>query len=193
MTDSQAMQVDKPECSDFKVPSLLLRPKTQSKAQEVAPEDLEGALEEDSSEAPPVPYNEPSWSTTPPDSYTLTVIKSGTIIQTVQLSGKPFHVFGRLPSCDVQFEHPSVSRHHAILQYRPLDRDAEGDPVIDPNPGPLVSVNPKEEGFYVYDLGSTHGTFINKTKIQMRCFYRLRLGQMVKFGGSSRLFLLEVL
>ena len=47
-------------------------------------------------------------------------------------------------------------------------------------------------GFYVYDLGSTHGTYLNKQKVRPRAYCRLRIGQMVKFGGSTRLFILEV-
>lgn len=191
----------------FKVPSLTLaRPKTQ-------PEDIKPPEEEkDTTLCPDVdrpsaskdsayslPYNEPTWSSAPPELYSLTVIKHGTVIEQMKLSHKPFHVFGRLPSCDVQLEHPSISRYHAVLQYRPQDstenesKDTEsGSTHSDYIQSSSVSVYPKEEGFYVYDLGSTHGTYVNKRKIQMRCFYRLRLGQMVKFGGSSRLFLLEV-
>jgi len=124
------------------------------------------------------------------------------MVQEIPISNKPYQVFGRLPNCDMQLEHPSISRHHAVLQYRPPRKpDAEGAEGEEEGAGSTrtttalsssVSANPTEEGYYVYDLGSTHGTFINKTKIQMRCYYRLRVGQMVKFGGSSRLFLLEV-
>ena len=46
---------------------------------------------------------------------------------------------GRLENCDVVMEHPSLSRHHAVVQYK-------ADPEAD-----------KEEvggaGFYLYDLG----------------------------------------
>ena len=42
----------------------------------------------------------------------------GKIVDTIQLDSKPFIVFGRLPTCDVPMEHPSLSRFHAILQYR---------------------------------------------------------------------------
>lgn len=191
------------EKSEFKVPSMVpSRLKNRSKSEKG--EDIHAAEKNartSSAETapPPLPYNEPTWSSTPSSPYVLTVIKNGTIIQTVELSHKPYHVFGRLPSCDIQFEHPSISRYHAILQYRPQDKE-DGESESDSNDCPRtepvlsssISANPKEEGFYMYDLGSTHGTFINKTKIQMRCYYRLRLGQMVKFGGSSRLFLLEV-
>ena len=49
-----------------------------------------------------------------------------------------------------------------------------------------------EAGFYVYDLGSTHGTYLNKQKVRPRAYCRLRVGQMVRFGGSTRMFILEV-
>lgn len=101
-------------------------------------------------------------------------------------------VFGRLPVCDVSLEHPSISRYHAVLQYRPTDAavvaaDGEGG-----TGNTLASSGPNEAGFYVYDLNSTHGSFLNKSRLQPRIYYRLRVGQMVRFGGSSRLFVLEV-
>ena len=174
--------------SMFKVPSL------PSKAKNAASSGTSSSSSSEQAEPPPLPYTEPTWSSTPSEPYVLTVIKTGTIIQTVQLSNQPYHTFGRLPSCDIQLEHPSVSRYHAVLQYRPPlgEEESSAESNGDSAPSSSISVNPKEEGFYVYDLGSTHGTYLNKSKIQMRCYYRLRLGQMVKFGGSSRLFLLEV-
>ena len=140
--------------------------------------------------APPLPYTEPGWSQPPTEPYTLTVIKNGAVVQELDISRKPFHVFGRLPVCDVTLEHPSVSRYHAVLQYRPMSSDDHGSSVHNYT---SFSTNPKEAGFYVYDLSSTHGTFLNKSKIQPRCYYRLRVGQLFKLGGSSRLFVLEVL
>ena len=198
---------DEAELEGFKVPSLILsRPPrnksegavSQSEQQEKVSSEVQKDVPSQAEAAPPpLPYNEPTWSTTPPEPHSLTVIKSGTIIQEIPIT-KPFLVFGRLPSCDVQLEHPSVSRHHAVLQYRRFDEPAEDDAndtsssSSNSTLSSSVSVNPREEGFYAYDLGSMHGTYINKTRIQMRCYHRLRLGQMVKFGGSSRLFLLEV-
>ena len=146
-------------------------------------------LKDTTSPSPAVPYNEPQWSGLPVEPHTLTVIKNGTVVQEVNVSTKAFHVFGRLPTCDVPLEHPSISRHHAILQFRPHSGETP------PHAGAhhtLFSTNPQESGFYIYDLGSTHGTFLNKTKVQPRCYYRMRVGQMVRFGGSSRLFVLEV-
>ncbi len=141
---------------------------------------------------PPLPYTEPHWSGTPTEAFSLTVIKNGTVIQEISITEKAYLVFGRLPVCSVPLEHPSISRYHAILKCRPTssESDYKGTSFIDKVT--LFSTNPKEAGFYVYDLGSTHGTYLNKTRIQSRCYYRVRVGQMIKFGGSSRLFVLEV-
>ena len=102
-------------------------------------------------------------------------------------------VFGRLPVCDVSLDHPSISRYHAVLQYRPTDAASTGTDGEERGKGSTLSLSsPSEAGFYVYDLNSTHGSFLNKSKLQPRVYYRLRVGQMVRFGGSSRLFVLEV-
>ena len=149
---------------------------------------------------PPLPYTVPHWSGDIPDQpVSLSIIKNGTIIGEVDISNKPYVLFGRLPSCDVHLEHPSISRYHAVLQYRPPSSkgtdssQAEGDDEQREAHGhTLFSSNPRDMGHYIFDLGSTHGTYLNKTRINPRCYYRVRVGQMIKFGGSSRLFLLEV-
>lgn len=129
---------------------------------------------------PPVPYTEPSWGGKPPDSrpYALEILKNGAIVDTVPLNQKSYFVVGRLPVCDVSLEHPSISRYHAVVQYRSQAGESE-------------SVG-EEEGFYVYDLGSTHGTVVNKNKIPPKTYIRLRVGHVLKFGGSTRLFILQV-
>lgn len=130
---------------------------------------------------PPVPYTEPPWGGKPPDSrpYALEILKNGTIVDTVPLTQRGYFVVGRLPVCDVSLEHPSISRYHAVIQYRS-------------QPGEAESVG-EEEGFYVHDLGSTHGTVVNKNKIPPRTYIRLRVGHVLKFGGSTRLFILQVI
>uniref|UniRef100_A0A8C4J213 Solute carrier family 4 member 1 adaptor protein n=1 Tax=Dromaius novaehollandiae TaxID=8790 RepID=A0A8C4J213_DRONO len=100
-----------------------------------------------------------------------TVLKGGAVRGSVRLQGGSWFLVGRLPGCAVALEHPSVSRHHAVLQYRGDDAAAAG--------------------FYVYDLGSTHGTFLNKARVPPRTYCRVRVGHGLRFGGSSRLFLLQ--
>ncbi|KAG8522449.1 Kanadaptin, partial [Galemys pyrenaicus] len=123
------------------------------------------------------PYREPPWGGPATAPYSLETLKSGTILGTRSLKGTSCCLFGRLSCCDVCLEHPSVSRYHAVLQHRVPDPDGERD-----SPGP---------GFYLYDLGSTHGTFLNKTRIPPRTYCRVHVGHVLRFGGSTRLFLLQ--
>ncbi|KAF3701503.1 Kanadaptin lung cancer oncogene 3 protein [Channa argus] len=127
---------------------------------------------------PPLPYTEPPWGGKAPDiPYALEMLKNGTIVDTLPLTHRSYYVVGRLPVCDVSLEHPSISRYHAVIQYRGQagERDCVGE----------------ERGFYVHDLGSTHGTVVNKYKIPPKTYIRLRVGHVLKFGGSTRLFILQ--
>ena len=74
---------------------------------------------DDTEQIPSLSYVEPYWSGTPAEAYSLLIVKNGTEIGKLLLDDKPYHTFGRLPSCDITLEHPSISRYHAILQYRP--------------------------------------------------------------------------
>ncbi|XP_038584170.1 kanadaptin [Micropterus salmoides] len=127
---------------------------------------------------PPLPYTEPPWGGIAPDvPYALEILKNGTIVDKVPLTQRSYFVVGRLPVCDVSLEHPSISRYHAVIQYR--RQGGEGQCVGE------------ERGFYVHDLGSTHGTVVNKNRIPPKTYIRLRVGHVLKFGGSTRLFILQ--
>ena len=121
-----------------------------------------------------VPYKEPEWGGPSEVMYSFEVLKKGVIIDEIDLTTKSFHVFGRLPSCDVAMEHPSLSRYHAVVQH--CSKPSEKHSV----------------GWYLYDLDSTHGTWINKAKVKPNIFYRLKVGHVIKFGGSTRLHILKV-
>lgn len=105
----------------------------------------------------PLPYKEPVWSGLPEENYGFEVLKSGQIIENIDLSHKSFWVFGRLGNCDMIMAHPTISRYHAILQYR--SQEEENFP----------------KGFYLYDLGSTHGTFLNKNRLKSRVYMRVQV------------------
>ncbi|XP_035023136.1 kanadaptin [Hippoglossus stenolepis] len=127
---------------------------------------------------PPLLYTEPPWGGSAADMpYALEILKNGTIVDKVPLAHSSFFVVGRLPVCDVSLEHPSISRYHAVIQFRA--QAGEGGGVGE------------ERGFYVHDLGSTHGTVVNKKKIPPNTYIRLRVGHVLKFGGSTRLFILQ--
>lgn len=101
--------------------------------------------------SPPCKFSYPfylflAWSRSIPSDfhYTIEVIKNGQIIETIDLkkfSSKNWISIGRFAPCDIIMDHPSVSRHHAVLQYGAL---TEG------------------MGWYIYDMDSTHGTKLNK-------------------------------
>lgn len=46
--------------------------------------------------------------------FTVEVLKSGTIVETKELSLQGHYTFGRNPACDFVLEHPSASRLHAV-------------------------------------------------------------------------------
>lgn len=120
-----------------------------------------------------LPYKEPSWGGIPEKKYKLEVLKSGVILETIDLTLRSFYVFGRLPVCDIPLAHPTISRYHAVIQYR-----LQGD-----------EKNPK--GLYLYDLGSTHGSFWNGHKMKPNMYVRVRSGHMIRFGSSQRKFIIH--
>jgi len=112
-------------------------------------------------------YKPPTWSSTPIYPYKLDVLKSGAIIEALSIDKKPYYLIGRLPQCDIELAHPSISRQHAVIQHR-------------------------DDGtVYVYDLKSTHGTKIGKISLKPHTYCILRIGDMVRFGGSSRMMILD--
>ena len=68
---------------------------------------------------PPLPYTAPRWGGMPSNAFSLMVVKTGVVVDTVSLEGRSYVVFGRLPTCHVMLEHPSISRYHAVIQYKP--------------------------------------------------------------------------
>ncbi|KNE69295.1 hypothetical protein AMAG_13675 [Allomyces macrogynus ATCC 38327] len=106
-------------------------------------------------DAPPLPYNPPTWSSIPTEPWKFEVLKNGVIVQEIAYpETKPFLTVGRLPTCDVDLEHPSISRYHAVLQ----------------------SSNQNE--LFLFDL-STHGTTLNKKLVPSRQHVRVRSGDMI--------------
>ncbi|CAG9768766.1 unnamed protein product [Ceutorhynchus assimilis] len=124
-----------------------------------------------------IPYKEPNWSGLPETTgkpYAFEVLKNGKIIQTIDLMKKSFWVFGRLLNCDISAQHPTVSRYHAVVQYRDIPSETE------------------PPGFYVYDLGSTHGTFLNgkNNKLKPKMYAPIRVGHILRLGLSQRHYIL---
>ncbi|XP_012058996.1 PREDICTED: kanadaptin [Atta cephalotes] len=121
----------------------------------------------------PIPYLQPKWGGKPIKEYKLEVLKSGVILEKLDLTEKSFYVIGRLPCCNLSLAHPTISRYHAIIQYR------------------ATADEKSSTGFYLYDLESTHGTFWNGHRIKPRTYVRLHGGHMIRFGCSQRKYILQ--
>ncbi|KAI9100710.1 hypothetical protein DFS34DRAFT_498516 [Phlyctochytrium arcticum] len=117
-------------------------------------------------EAPPLPYDPPSDSAPPSLPRHLEILKNGTIVEKISNISKAFLVVGRLPVCDIESEHASISRYHAILQFH------------------------RDGSCSLYDLDSTHGTWLNKVRVAGRHHTPVKIGDMIRFGASSRTYLL---
>ncbi|TKR58041.1 hypothetical protein L596_030665 [Steinernema carpocapsae] len=122
-------------------------------------------------------YTPPDWALEPlPDVvYKLEVIKGGRIIEHIDLSKrkeKTFVLMGRCQLCDIRMDHPTMSRYHCVMQY------GEMDPV-------------SGKGWYVYDMGSTHGSRKNKKRLEPKTYERIYVGHVIEFGASTRLFTLQ--
>ncbi|KAJ3101300.1 hypothetical protein HDU96_010064, partial [Phlyctochytrium bullatum] len=115
---------------------------------------------------PEIPYSAPPWSGVCPSRFWFEVLKGGVILEEYPIS-KAFLVAGRLPVCDLVLIHGSISRYHCVIQGREDDR------------------------MFAYDLGSTHQTFLNKKPLPPRKYVEIKPGDILRFGCSSRLFVLN--
>ncbi|KAL5971813.1 Kanadaptin [Taenia solium] len=130
-------------------------------------------------------YQPPSWARicSSASCYFLEVIKNGISLPeaTIDLSDIDHCILGRQPGPLLNPQnptgrtstllHPSISRAHAVLQF---GSDSDLAP-----------------GWYVYDLNSTHGTFVNKHRLPSGRYIRLRVGYVLRFGSSTRLLILN--
>ncbi|KAL5582054.1 hypothetical protein UlMin_014496 [Ulmus minor] len=114
-----------------------------------------------------VPYTIPPWSGAPCHNFSFEVLKDGSIIDQFDVFEKGAYMFGRVDLCDFVLDHPTISRFHAVLQFK-----RSGDA-------------------YIYDLGSTHGTFVNKIQLEKKTYVDLHVGDVVRFGQSSRLYIFQ--
>lgn len=44
---------------------------------------------------------------------------------------------------------------------------------------------------YIYELGSTHGTFINDIQVNKKVYEDLSVGDSIRFGQSSRSYIFQ--
>ncbi|KAI9479616.1 SMAD/FHA domain-containing protein [Zychaea mexicana] len=144
----------------FAIPAAPKR-KSQEPAQPQSPPSPQ------QQDAPPLPYKKPEWSALAQHGYGFEVLKGGLSLDKIHGPQKEFATIGRLPLCDIQMEHPSISRYHAVIQFN------------------------HDGNAFIYDLDSAHGTRVNKQRIAPRTHIPLQPGDQVRFGESTRICIFD--
>jgi len=107
--------------------------------------------------------------------------KDDGLIDTYHIARQSAYLFGRERKvADIPVDHPSLSKQHAVLQYRALPSKQQqiGEPE-------KLQCRP-----YLMDLESTNGTFINGVRLESARYYELRRGDVITFGASTREYVL---
>lgn len=112
-------------------------------------------------------YSPPEWSGPLRQPISLEFVVGGSVQRRQELaSGKDFFLVGRhAKQCDVVLDaEPKASRVHAVLQCK------EGT-----------------DEFFVYDLGSSHGTLLNNRRLEPKTYTPVAVGHQLRFcaEGSS--------
>ncbi len=126
-------------------------------------------------------YHEPPEARKPPprDSWKLFVFKGEDILDTIELGTRSCWLIGReFAVVDLPAEHPSISKQHAVIQFRYTEKRNEfGDK--------LGRVKP-----YLIDLESANGTKLNGDKVPESRYLELRNKDMIQLGSSTREYVL---
>ncbi|KAA1096505.1 hypothetical protein PGT21_018756 [Puccinia graminis f. sp. tritici] len=125
-------------------------------------------------------YHEPPEARKPTNkNWRLYVFKGKEQLDLFHIHRQSAYLFGRdRIVVDIPLDHPSSSKQHAVIQFRQICSTNEfGDS--------KNAVKP-----FIIDLESANGTFVNGTKIPTSRYYELQSGDVIKFGCSTREFVL---
>ncbi|GAB7341653.1 hypothetical protein MBLNU457_g0002t2 [Dothideomycetes sp. NU457] len=126
-------------------------------------------------------YHEPPEARKPPahEQWRMFIFKGDELLDTVHLFSRSCWLLGRDEKVtDLWLEHPSISKQHAVIQFRYIAKKNEYGDVLD-------TVKP-----YLIDLESANFTRLNKKKIAESRFVELRDGDVMTFGDSTREYVL---
>lgn len=133
-------------------------------------------------------YYEPADARRPPPSqaWRLYIFKGEDTLEFIELWERSAWLFGREEGVvDVVTSHPSCSGQHAALQFRYVATHARESG--EHQERQLLKESDKDcIRLYLMDLGSTHHTRLNGTKIESHRYVELRHKDVIEFGGSKR-------
>jgi len=126
-----------------------------------------------------IKYSEPTEARIPKTKWRLYPFKGDDSLPTMYIHRNSGYLIGRERKIvDIPADHPSCSSQHAVIQFRLVDHTRE-------NGTETRKVKP-----YMMDLESTNGTFLNNEKIDPRKYYELKEKDVLKFGFSTREYVL---
>jgi len=142
---------------------------------------LSGKLTEDTNtfRGVVIKYNEPPEARKPKVKWRLYQFKGEEALPTLFVHRQSAYLIGRdRLIADIPVDHPSCSKQHAVLQYRlseyTRDDGSRGKRVVP----------------YIIDLGATNKTYLNNKPIDAQRYHELREKDVLKFGYSSREYVL---
>ncbi|XP_064028693.1 smad nuclear-interacting protein 1 [Pogoniulus pusillus] len=158
------------------------KPKEKAAANKEKPSfELSGALLEDTNtfRGVVIKYSEPPEARIPKKRWRLYPFKNDEFLPVMYIHRQSAYLLGRHRRiADIPIDHPSCSKQHAVFQYR-LVEYTRADGTVGRRVRP-----------YIIDLGSGNGTFLNNQRIEPQRYYELKEKDVLKFGFSSREYVL---
>ncbi|KAL3315129.1 Nuclear inhibitor of protein phosphatase 1 [Cichlidogyrus casuarinus] len=97
------------------------------------------------------------------------VMKDGKLVQKLMIDEKKFYYFGRnRQMCDFAVDHQSCSRCHAALVWHSYLKCP-----------------------FLVDLGSVHGTYIGRVRLESKTPQKVPFGAEIHFGASTRVYVIR--
>ncbi|XP_062522604.1 smad nuclear interacting protein 1-like isoform X2 [Corticium candelabrum] len=126
-----------------------------------------------------IKYNEPPEARVPKRRWRLYPFKGDQSLDVLYIHRQSAYLVGRERKiADIPLLHPSISKQHAVLQYRLVNHEREDGVVV-------KRVKP-----YVIDLESTNGTFVNNNRIEASRYTEL-MEKYKRIHSSTRTFTRE--
>ncbi|EGD83224.1 FHA domain-containing protein, partial [Salpingoeca rosetta] len=125
-----------------------------------------------------IQHVEPPEARKPKLRWRLYPFKGDELLPLIYIHRQSCYLIGRDDSVsDIPMLHPSISKQHAVIQFRlvPQKAGARSKNIIKP---------------YIMDLGSTNKTTLNGKELEPRRYYELRERDALKFGFSTREYVL---
>ncbi|PWZ00848.1 SMAD/FHA domain-containing protein [Testicularia cyperi] len=133
------------------------------------------AAESNSKNGVALKYHEPHEARKPKKPWRMYIFEGGKEQEMLVLGAQSAYLLGRDHTVvDVPLDHASCSKQHAVIQFRQtIETNEFGD-------------KKKRVRPYLIDLDSANGCEVNDQEIPQTRYYELKSGDTVRFGASSR-------